>query len=54
MQTLILTLALIWLIVASFTFFAVSDTRTYVAGWSALVIANIHLVGSYIITALGG
>jgi hypothetical protein len=54
MQTLILILALIWLIVASFTFFKASDTHTYIVGWSALIIANIHLVGSYIITALGG
>jgi hypothetical protein len=54
MQTLILVLATIWMAVAIFSFFTASDTRTYIAGWSALVIANIHLVGSHLITALGG
>jgi hypothetical protein len=54
MQLFILTLAFIWLAVAIFAFFNASDTRTYVVGWSALIIANIHLVGSHIISALGG
>jgi hypothetical protein len=54
MQIFMLILAVTWLLLAYFTFYNASDTRTYIAGWSALVITNIHLVGSYIITALGG
>jgi len=53
-QSFILIFAFIWLFAAFFALSKASDTRTYIAGWSSLIIANIYMVGSHVISALGG
>jgi hypothetical protein len=51
MQIFLIIMGAMWLIVGSL---ALYHHKSEVAGWASFTIANIYIVGSHIISAIGG